>query len=124
MADTEAAQADDGFQWAIVEVMGHRRHVGRMREAEMFGAKMLRIDVPTMVADSGKEGEAATFSAASWLTHFYAPSALFSITLTDEERALRAKWPYVPVGRLIGGLGRDDDTARSPIYDEDDGLPF
>lgn len=32
--------------WAIVEIFGHRRHVGIASEEERFGVKMLRIDVP------------------------------------------------------------------------------
>lgn len=37
---------EEGWEWAVVEVFGHRRHAGRTREEERFGAKMLRIDVP------------------------------------------------------------------------------
>jgi hypothetical protein len=37
----------DGWEWAIVEIFGHRRHVGKSREEERFGAKMIRIDVPS-----------------------------------------------------------------------------
>ena len=32
--------------WAIVELMGHRRLAGYVRQAEQFGAAMLRLDVP------------------------------------------------------------------------------
>ena len=39
-------EADDGWEWASVEVMGNRCHHGRTREEELFGTKMLRIDVP------------------------------------------------------------------------------
>ena len=35
-----------GWEWMLVEIMGHRTHWGRSREEERFGAKMLRIDVP------------------------------------------------------------------------------
>ena len=41
------AAENDGWEWAIVEIMGHRKHAGRIREEERFGAKMLRVDVPT-----------------------------------------------------------------------------
>lgn len=30
--------------WAIVELMGHRRLAGFVREVSMFGASMLRLD--------------------------------------------------------------------------------
>ena len=44
--ENEPSVEQDGFEWAIVEVLGHRKHAGRVREEERFGAKMLRIDVP------------------------------------------------------------------------------
>lgn len=33
--------------WAIVELMGHRRMAGQVSEAQIAGAPMLRIDVPS-----------------------------------------------------------------------------
>lgn len=65
---------DTGWEMAIVEIFGHRRHVGRAKEEERFGAKMLRIDVPTML------GEPPTIE---WVTHYYGGSSIFSYTLTD-----------------------------------------
>lgn len=55
------AAVDDGWEWAIVEVFGHRRHAGRIREEERFGAKMLRIDVPNKGAPAEH----------GWTTHWY-----------------------------------------------------
>ena len=43
---TQMPEDNDGWEWAIVEIFGHRRHAGRTREEERFGAKMLRIDIP------------------------------------------------------------------------------
>lgn len=63
-------------QWAIIEIFGHRRHIGRLSEIEQFGAKMARIDQPK--ADGGFE------------TLIYAGSALFSITPCTEEYARKA----------------------------------
>lgn len=80
MTSTES----DGWEWAIVEIFGHRRHAGRIREEERFGAKMLRIDVPVK-GDPEKNG---------WETHWYGGSSIFSLTVTDEESALRANKPY------------------------------
>ena len=39
--ENEPSVEQDGFEWAIVEVLGHRKHAGRVREEERFGAKML-----------------------------------------------------------------------------------
>lgn len=71
---------DDGWEWAIVEIFGHRRHAGRAREEERFGAKMLRIDVPV-------KGDPV---ANGWETHRYGGGSIFSYTLTDEDSVMRA----------------------------------
>lgn len=93
-------EATDGFEWAIVEVFGHRRHIGRIREEERFGAKMLRVDVPMIGADG---------RTAAWLTHWYGGSALFSVTHTDEATVLRANRPYEPAGRYLPAPERDSE---------------
>ena len=61
-------------EWAQVEVFGHRQHWGRIAEVERFGAKMLRIDVPT--------GDAGGFESV-----FYGGAAIFSVTPCTEEAA-------------------------------------
>lgn len=80
------------FEWAIVEIFGHRRHVGRAREEERFGAKMLRIDVPSLTADptlfdaaDGKKPEPPIV----WASHYYGGSSIFSYTPTDEATVMR-----------------------------------
>lgn len=83
-------EPDDGWEWAVVEVMGHRRHAGRTREVERFGAKMIRVDIPT-------KGDP---DAHGWTTHFYPGSALFSFTPCTREAALKANKPYEPAARL------------------------
>lgn len=82
-------------EWARVEVFGHRSHVGRVSEVERFGAKMLRIDVPTI-------------DPAIFETHFYGGGSIFSMTPTTEEaaRAWVARYaprPVTPLMRLPGG---------------------
>lgn len=86
-----------GWEWAVVEIFGHRRHAGRIREEERFGAKMLRIDVPTV-----KDG-----IATEWSTHFYGGSSIFSLTLTDEASVLRANKSYESPARVTFRSGHD-----------------
>lgn len=64
--------ADDGLTWAIVELMGHRERPGRVTEVEMFGGKLLRIDIPAPAGD---------------VTEFYGVSALYSVRPVSEEIA-------------------------------------
>lgn len=99
---------DDGWTWAIVEIFGHRRHAGRMREEERFGAKMLRIDVPTR-GDPEKNG---------WETHWYGGSAIFSLTLTDEDSVMRANKPYEPPARYRLPPPRREEEEDCGIEDD------
>lgn len=84
-SDAAVAPPEPGWEWGIVEIFGHRRHAGRVREEERFGAKMLRIDIPV-------KGDAAN----GWTTHFYGGASIFSFSLTDEATALAANRPYAP----------------------------
>ncbi len=47
IATTADAPAEIPPEYAIVEIMGHRKLAGRILEVERFGAKLLRIDIPT-----------------------------------------------------------------------------
>ena len=78
------ASVDDGWEWSIVEIFGHRRHAGRTREEEKFGAKLLRIDVP-------KKGDPI---ANGWETHYYGGASIFSFTPTDEATVMKINRPY------------------------------
>lgn len=60
--------------WAILELMGHRRLAGYVREVELAGGGVLRIDIPK------PEGDGAT-------TQFYSPAALYCLTPCSEEIA-------------------------------------
>lgn len=71
--DTESA-----FEgWAVLELMGHRRIGGRVREQEIAGTKMLRVDIP----GDGPE---------DYATQFYGGSAIYCLTPTTEEMARAA----------------------------------
>ena len=97
--ENEPSVEQDGFEWAIVEILGHRKHAGRVREEERFGAKMLRIDVPV-------NGDA---TANGWQTCYYAASALFSFRLCDEATVIAANKPYDPASRLTHRGYNEDD---------------
>lgn len=105
MTGTETISSDEpdngGWEWAIVEIFGHRRHAGRIREEERFGAKMLRIDVPL-------KGDHAT---NGWDTHWYGGASIFSLTLTDEASVLRINKPYDSPSRY---------ALPKPAEDEDE----
>lgn len=97
------------WEWAIVEIFGHRKHAGRTREEERFGAKMLRVDVP-IKGDPDANG---------WESHYYGGSSLFSYTPTDEASVMRLNKPYEPASayRLPAPVDEPDPT-------DDDDEPF
>lgn len=93
----------DGWEWMLVEIMGHRTHWGRARQEERFGAKMLRIDVPN-------KGDP---TAHGWSTHYYGGASIFSFSLTDEASVMKNNRPWDAPSRL-----------RLPAPEEDDGDGF
>lgn len=100
--------------WACVEIFGHRKHYGRIREVERFGTKMLRVDVPVGGA-APLLGEAEQFE-----TFLYGGGSIFSLTPMTEEAA--RQWAtherggaIRPMNRLPSpedyGDGIDDDQS-------------
>jgi hypothetical protein len=63
--------------WAIVELLGHRRIAGRVSEAEIAGAKLLRVDIP----GDGSE---------DFATQFVGGASIYCLTPTTEEMARAA----------------------------------
>lgn len=103
---------DDGFEWAIIEVFGHRRLAGRAREEERFGSKLLRIDVPKFEWPDVVEGEEPPNEPqlVGWITSFYGGAALFSFTPSDEATVTKVNRPYRPTGRYtMPALTHDDN---------------
>lgn len=116
--DTEAETTTpsyEGFEWAIVEIFGHRKHAGRAREEERFGAKMLRIDVPTIGVIQAEGKPAEVGGVESWTTHWYGGASLFSFTLTDEATVMRANRPYVPAARYLPAPVDELDDDEGPF---------
>lgn len=70
-------------QFAVVEIFGHRRLAGRVKEVEQFGTKMLRIDIPTD-GDFGK----------GFTTQLYGGGSLFSVTPCTLEYVEKINRPY------------------------------
>lgn len=73
MTGATGDQGGPAFEsWAILELMGHRRLAGYVREITLAGAGMLRIDVPSYCAG----GAGATWCAEHGECHC-SPDALF-----------------------------------------------
>jgi hypothetical protein len=105
-----------GFEgWAILELMGHRKLGGYVREQNVAGAGFIRIDVP------GKTGD------ASVATQFYAPGALYCLTPVAEDVARRfaatmqpepvTRWelPPAPERRDLRAEDEETDTDEDSV---------
>jgi hypothetical protein len=106
--------------WALVELMGHSRIVGKLSEHVLGANVFLRVDVP------GHGDQPA-------MTKFFSPSAIYAITPIDEKLAMEqiTQWDPKPVAILQSPLlaekvvsddyddeGSDDDY-RSKDHDDD-----
>jgi hypothetical protein len=79
--------AENKFEtWGILELFGHKRLAGQIREQTIGSATMIRIDVPAV-------GDQKEF------TKLYGPSAIYGITPTDEitARAAAEAWRERPL---------------------------
>jgi len=100
------AKAFEG--WCVLELMGHRRLGGYVRQEEVAGAPFLRIDVP------------AAGPGLSAATQFYSPSAVYCVTPTTEElaRAVAASNRPAPVSRYE--LPAPTQAVRDDSWPDDD----
>ena len=90
--------------YAILELMGHRQRPGYIKEVEIAGAKMLRIDIPIGKDDVGND---------RLITEFYGPSAIYALRPCAEEI----------VRDQITRYGADPRPVRPLEYKERDPLP-
>ena len=63
--------------WAIIEIMGHTKAVGQIKEVSMAGTVLLKVNIP-----DPENGE-------TLLTQYYGGSSIFSVTPCDKETAMK-----------------------------------
>lgn len=74
--DDKTAEARGPFrQWAILELMGHRKAAGLVQEVDLFGGKLLRIDIP----EGGRDQQQ--------ISQLYGAASIYCLTIVDEETA-------------------------------------
>lgn len=89
--------------WAIVELMGHRKLAGYVREVTLAGAAMLRLDIPSDPP----------------VTQYYGASSLYCLTPTTEELAKQVAQASRPTPVARYELPAPRATTRDD--DDDDG---
>jgi len=97
--------------WALLELMGHRQRPGYVREVELAGAKMLRVDIPVDKDDAGQD---------RMVTEFYGPSAIYALRPCAEEVIRDEVKRYGADPRPVRPLVYRERTA---VGHDDDDLP-
>ncbi len=107
LAIPKPAEPKDGMScWALVELFGRQRIVGRVSQQAVGIAALLRVDVPDLTKDGA--------IVRKGFTRFYGPSAIYSLTPIDEN-AVRQLLPMIsgePVKEWECAFrGRSDDDG-------------
>ena len=84
--------------WAVVEIMGHCRHAGRVTEQTIGGGSFIRIDVPAI-------GDKPAY------TKLFGHGSIYSITPCSEEfaRAAEARFYNQPMAAIGIGMNETSD---------------
>jgi len=103
--------------WCLLELMGHRKLAGFVREATIAGGSFVRIDIP------GREGPAVV------ATQFYSPGSIYAITPVTEDIARRfaerqqpepvAEWELPRRLPPSPRLGDDDESGPVDLRAEE-----
>jgi hypothetical protein len=90
--------------WAVLEIMGHRRLAGLVREETIAGAVMLRVDIP---------GPSSDFPVKA--TQYYGGASLFCMTPTTEELARKEANPpaWAPTAYQLGSGESDNEEPET-----------
>lgn len=101
-------------EWAILELMGHRKLAGKVTEAAIGGGSFVRIDMP--------------MNDGSMSTQFYSPGSIYCITPTTEEiaRAMAKGYQPEPVNRWeLKQLSMPDPSLPDRgCFNDDPNVPF
>ncbi len=93
--------------WAIAELMGHRTFGGYVSEVEMYGGRLLRLDV--------YDDENTATGAA--MTQYYGSSAIYCITPADESTARQVGRRSMPGRPQPAMLSYTPDREELQDYD-------
>ena len=88
-------------EWAILELMGHRKLAGKISEATIGGASFVRIDIPEQA------------------TQFYNPAAVYCITPTSEELCMKVAKRYLPAPITTWDLPREPEGAEEALESDE-----
>jgi hypothetical protein len=87
-AEAEAGEPSTFDEWCIVELLGHRRLAGRVREVQVAGSGFLRLDIPAAGVDPAR-------------TQYVSPGSVYALHPVGEStaRAAAGRWRPEPIQR-------------------------
>jgi hypothetical protein len=94
-------------EWALVELFGHQKIVGKVSEATLAGGAFIRVDVPA-------------FNKEPAFTRMYGPGAIYSINPVSEEvaRGLQGMYRMEPVSRFELPQIAEKVQEKDPQYQD------
>jgi hypothetical protein len=104
--------ADEAYEgWAILELMGHRVRPGYVKEVEMAGGKMIRVDIP--------------IDGAEHVTEYYGCAAIYALRPASEQIVKDAiKHSYGDDPRPVRPVDYKERTQIQAPPPDDDDEPF
>ena len=125
MSEQMSEQKDDGRLefWAFLELFGHTKIAGYVRQVTLGGDVLLRVDVPQITArqfrwvsdDDANSRREEYETTIPPFTKFYSPKSVFAMTPVTQETAMQmmqrlqiepvvpfAPRPASPVQRMLG----------------------
>jgi hypothetical protein len=118
MNDDQQQQPAAYEGWAVLELMGHRRLGGYVREVAQFGTAMIRIDVPA----ESEDGQP--------VTQFYGGQSIYCLSPVTEESARAVarhsrprpvhQYELVPPATALPTFGEPDPWDQPDWHERDD----
>ena len=102
--------------WVLVELMGHRRRAGQVREVEQFGVRQLRVDIPVD-------------TELGFVSEYYGGAAIYGVhPCTEDVASAYAKSigdprPVAPVSFRLPApepAATDGEIASFDLQEDDD----
>lgn len=108
--ETQTTQDPKFASYAVLELMGHRRLGGYVREAQLAGAGVLRIDIPKPDAKCW-EGDVPPAAEEIAATQFYMPGSLYGLTAVSGKAA-----------RAVAVLNRHEPVSKWDLAEAEQAL--
>lgn len=109
---TDQIENEPEYQgWALLEIMGHRKTAGLVKEVQMAGATLLRVDVPKPDSDDIA------------ITQYYGGGSIYCMTPCTEESARQALQSKHSLPSAVQLALPTPETEKPREFDFDEDYP-